>query len=121
MSNIIEKEETYKGIRFWIIRTDMSWPCAYIDVRDIPGFKFCPDDYENNDIICRGGCTYADHELVVGDMVFVGKIVGWNYAHRGAWTPVTLFGRQWTKEEVMEEVEEVIDDLLSRYPGEVSA
>lgn len=113
--NKLLEKGTYKGVPFYIIETSMGWPCSYIDVSKVDGFEF-DLSCDNNEICCHGGCTYADYKLKVGDEVFFGNIVGWDYAHCGDWVPYLKdsSGHKWTLDELRAEVFEVIDDLLER-------
>lgn len=114
-NKLLEKGK-YKGIPFYIIETSMGWPCCYIDVEPVLEFEF---ELESSldEINCHGGCTYADYRLRVGNEVFRGKILGWDYAHWGDWVPYVhsdCQGHKWTLDELRAEVFEVIDDLLDR-------
>lgn len=113
--NKLLEKGTYKGVPFYIIETSMGWPCSYIDVSKVDGFEF-DLSCDNNEICCHGGCTYADYKLGVGDEVFRGNIVGWDYAHLGDWVPCIpdCSDHKWTLDELRAEVFEVIDDLLER-------
>ena len=115
--NKLLEKGTYKGIPFYIIETYAGWPCSYIDVANVLGFKFDYNFYDDIDIDCHGGCTYVSDRLVVGGDVFRGKIVGWDYAHWGDWVPYfdDGSGHKWTLDELRAEVFEVIDDLKNRY------
>ena len=111
-------EGNYKGYNFYII-SYQAHPCAYVEVPK--GHRWYKVNYNDigHDIECHGGLTFSDNlDHVIGDKER--WFFGWDYAHAGDYeafyeeTSFEIFkgDKQWTTEEIFEEVQNVIDQFI---------
>ena len=111
-NSFLEKGD-YRKIPYWIVRAWGGWVCCYIDVAGIQGFDFNENNYDPDSLKCNGGVTFASTQLVVGNEIFKGHILGWDYAH--AWD----IKKKYSIFDYQRHVKFAIDDLLSRYGEDV--
>lgn len=107
----------YKGYSFLILSLG-THPTAYVGLP--MEHKYFGKDYNNinkeDTLIVHGGFTYSKESVSMSNLKDKWWL-GWDYAHLGDYTgfsPTGLHGRggkQWTREEVLEDVKEVIKQL----------
>ena len=99
----------YKGHKFAIINL-WSHPTAYVENK-MGITDYC--DFHLNDVRVHGGFTYCG----TGHWSEESKNtswLGWDYAHYGDYIyGNTLSGKQWTTEEIYDEVKSVIDQIIA--------
>lgn len=108
----------YKNYYFVIVSYGVH-PCAYVRVpKNHPFYK---RDYNELDITCHGGLTFGDDlKHVIPNDESDAWYVGWDYAHVGDYEILSnipnfsfIEGKQWTTEEIYEDVKRVIDQLIN--------
>lgn len=107
-------EGTYKGLDYIILSLG-THPTAYVRVpKTHPYFR---KGYDNVDIRCHGGLTFASDRVAKEKKH--GWWLGWDYAHLGDYSGYEMRGGlgdwndyKWSTEEILTEVKEVIDQLL---------
>lgn len=110
-------EGKYKGLTYYVLNLG-THPCAYIDVTDTSLFG---KDYDNIDIECHCGLTYARRNLQTIDKI--GWFIGWDYAHYCDFCGYELsfpgllqsHGKMWTTKEIVDECKEVINQIKKKY------
>ena len=110
-------EGEYKGITYYVLNLG-THPCAYVDVNNT---ILHGKDYDEIDIMCHFGLTYAREHLQTVEKK--GWFIGWDYAHYCDFTgyelafPVQLqtHGKMWTTQEIVEECKAVIDQIKNKY------
>ena len=70
-------EGEYKGFNYYVLSLG-THPCAYVDVTNT---KLHGEDYDDIDIECHYGLTYAEERLTTVEKK--GWFIGWDYAHYG--------------------------------------
>jgi len=105
---------TYKGLDYYVLSLG-THPCGYVNV---VGTKLYGKDYDDIDIECHGGLTYANKSLrTVND---TGWFIGFDYAHYGDYMgydslysfDLTSDDKRWTTEEIVEECKNVIEQII---------
>ena len=102
-------------------------PCAYICLT--PDDIFYKKDYDNIDIYCHGGLSFADN-CIINILEYSDKykcdtlqtfnrdwIIGWDYAHYDdyiGYYPNNINVKKWTTQEIKEEVKYVINQLIEK-------
>ena len=123
----------YKEYAYAIINMHGSHPCCYVRLpHDHRLAEIALDNYDDLDIRCHGGITYAENYLrLVGDLNYDGTDweyelkdtsgvwIGWDYAHCDDYTydPILnrapmLWEKKWTYDELLADVESVIDQIV---------
>lgn len=120
---------THKGFSYWVFSMG-THPCAYVEVTSI-------SDQLGKEprLMCHGGVTYDEDDLVnVWDEAFEGfepgarRFVGWDYAHLrdyyehpsacvSAYLNTLEGGHKWTTEEIVTDVKDTIDSMVSPASG----
>lgn len=113
-------EGEYEGFAYYVLNFGLH-PCAYIDVSNtvLRGM-----DYDDIDIECHCGLTYANSYLLTVEKK--GWFIGWDYAHYCDFAGYELAysvglrtnGKMWTTEEMVEECKTVIDQIKEKYMGD---
>lgn len=106
-------EGQHEGFTYYILNLG-THPCAYVDVTNT---SLHGSDYDDIDITCHGGLTFASDNLSTVETT--GWFIGWDYAHYGDFvgyelnysTCFRLNGRMWTTEEIVDECKSVIDQI----------
>jgi hypothetical protein len=108
-------EGEYRGFTYYVL-TLGTHPCAYIDVT---GTLLDGKGYDDIDIDCHFGLTYAEPHLSTVDTG--GWFIGWDYAHYGDFVGYTLemplemqTGKKWTTEEMVTECKYAIDQIIDK-------
>jgi hypothetical protein len=106
-------EGEYRGLTYYVL-TLGTHPCAYVDVT---GTLLDGKGYDDIDIFCHFGLTYAEPHLSTVDTG--GWFIGWDYGHYSDFAGYTLemplkmqTGKKWTTEEMVEECKNVIDQII---------
>lgn len=99
----------YKGHKFAILNL-WHHPTAYVENKmDIIDY----DDFRLNDVRVHGGFTYCDTGYW-DEKSKETSWLGWDYAHFGDYCyGDTWFSKQWTTEEIYDEVKTAIDQLIA--------
>ena len=107
--NILYKGD-YKEHKFTIINLG-THPCAYVENKlDVTDYY----DDKLSDVQVHGGFTYCGRcywNYIATEELYL----GWDYAHSSDFTATGIFcteGKQWTTEEIYDEVQRVIDQLI---------
>ncbi len=113
MQDILD-EGTFKGYNYKII--NYGWhPCAYVEIPR--GHRFYGVHYDNIVLDCHGGVTFSgERDFGDGEKYYI----GWDYAHAWDFNGFSLRfehnweegNHQWTTEEILEEVHNVIYQIL---------
>lgn len=119
---VILERDSYKGYEYFVVSYG-RYPCAYIALKK--GQPFYNALYEDVDIHCHGGCTFAEWGYKnLFDETY--KVIGWDYGHfndfLGIYNEGTFLNestrtslnestKKWTTEEMIQECEHVIDQL----------
>jgi hypothetical protein len=106
-------EGEYKGFTYYVL-TLGTHPCAYVDVTDTALYG---KDYDDIDIECHCGLTYASERLSTVEKK--GWYIGWDYAHYCDFAGYELelpyrfssHGKMWTTQEIVDECKAVIDQI----------
>lgn len=100
----------YEGRKFSIVSLE-SHPVAYVSMKETE-----PEDYDNKyywEVDVHGGFTYCGKSYWDDDKE--NMYLGWDYAHAGdcwgAFSKYGIGGKQWTTEEIYEEVKNVVIQL----------
>ena len=106
--------ETYKGFEFYILNLGYH-PTAYVNVISLPQHK--EKDYEEI-IYVHGGITFENDKLEIEEnKVVKGYFIGWDYAHYDDYSGLNMLfsfeGKQWTTEEIFEDVKDVINQIIA--------
>ena len=105
--------ENYRGFEFYILNLGYH-PTAYVNVISLPQHK--EKDYEEI-IYVHGGITFENDKLEIEEnKVVKGYFIGWDYAHYDDYSGLNLFslgGKQWTTEEIFEDVKDVINQIIA--------
>lgn len=101
----------YNGYQYRIVSRGLH-PCAYVELPE--GHKYYGLDYNDIPVDCHGSLTYS-YIYVDGLFSGTGWWIGWDYAHSGDYTGLNLceHWKKWTTAEILEEVKQVIDQLLT--------
>lgn len=108
----------YKGFEFMVMSYGYH-PCAYVKIP--VGHQLYGKDYNDIDIDCHGGLTFASSLLPDMDSDKSNYWIGWDYAHcydyAGCMETMgeTPNVKRWTTEEIIEECESVINQITSKY------
>jgi hypothetical protein len=104
----------YKGFTYYVLSLG-THPCAYIDVTETDLYGV---DYNDIDLQCHFGLTYSRECLSTVDKK--GWFIGWDYAHYSDFAgyyldspAMSLPGKMWTTQEIVNECKEVIDSLVN--------
>lgn len=104
----ILEQGNYMGYNYKIISYG-THPCAYIEIPKAN--KLYKKDYNDIDVTCHGGLTFGDfRDFGDGEKYYI----GWDYAHCDDCF-MSLFGgdgRQYTTEEILDDVKIAIDSIL---------
>ena len=110
---VILERDSYKGYEYFVVSYGVH-PCAYIVLRE--GQPFYNASYEDVDIYCHGGCTFAERGY--GNLFNeTYKVIGWDYGHYDDFsglyknTEGLKDNKKWTTEEMIQECKDVIDQL----------
>lgn len=104
----------YNGFDYYVLNLG-THPCAYIDVTetDLNGVF-----YDDIDLECHCGLTYSREYLNTVDKK--GWFIGWDYAHHCDFAgyylnspAMSLPGKMWTTQEIVNEYKKVIDRLVN--------
>ena len=111
-------EGIYKNFHYAIISLG-SHPCAYVELpRE---HKYYGLEYDDIPIECHYGLTYSSNDGIVfpaeNENHKDGFWIGWDYAHLGDYVYNSFYScshkeKQWTTEEIFEEVKDVIEQLV---------
>jgi hypothetical protein len=108
-------EGEYRGLTYYVL-TLGTHPCAYVDVTGTP---LDGKGYDDIDILCHFGLTYAEPHLSTVDTG--GWFIGWDYGHYTDFAGYTMemapgmqTGKKWTTEEMVEECKNVIDQIIDK-------
>lgn len=112
-------EGEYKGFTYYVLNLG-THPCAYVDVSNTSLHGM---DYDDIDIECHFGLTYASEHLSTVEEK--GWFIGWDYAHYCDFAGYELtfssnrrtYGKMWTTKEIVDECKAVIDQLEKKYGG----
>lgn len=100
----------YKGRKFSIVSLE-SHPVAYVSMKDTEPKDYYNDYYDEVEV--HGGLTYCGKSYWDDDKE--NWYLGWDYAHAGdLWGYFSKYGRhgkEWTTEEIYEEVQNVVIQL----------
>lgn len=108
--------DEYKGIEYYILSMG-THPCAYINLPSKNKDKIT--SLINN--MCHGGITFNGNILDIGFDEVRGDFVGWDYAHLCDYVSgINVFDdfpfeKKWTTEEILGEIKEIIDAIVSRF------
>ena len=129
---LIERSK-YKGYDYAILNMHGSHPCCYVRLpHNHKLAETALDNYDDLDIRCHGGITYAENYLrLVGDINesgtdwkyelkdMSGVWIGWDYAHCNDYMYDPYINREprewehkWTYEELLEDAKSVIDQIV---------
>lgn len=129
---LIERSK-YQGYDYAILNIHGSHPCCYVKLPfEHRLAKIALDNYDELDIRCHGGITYAENYLRLSGQInedgtdwingardFTGVWIGWDYAHCDDYRYDPFFNREpiawehkWTYEELLEDVKSVIDQIV---------
>ena len=90
----------------YVIVSYGTHPCCYVELPK--GNKYYNQDYDDINISCHGGLTFADNrDFGNGEKFYI----GWDYAHYNDYTSY-FDGKKWTTKELLKEVKEVINQLV---------
>lgn len=107
---IILDKGIYNGFNYAIVSYG-THPCCYVFLPK--GHKYYGKNYDDIDIVCHGGLTYSNDDLLFNPLENDKWVIGWDYAHyndyHGSFS--TRCGRVWTTKELLEDVKEVIEQL----------
>lgn len=113
-------EGIYMNFHYAIISLG-SHPCAYVELpRE---HKYHGLEYDDIPIECHGGLTYSSNDGIVfpkeNENHKDGFWIGWDYAHLGDYVYNSFYSclheeKQWTTEEIFEEVKDVIEQLVMK-------
>lgn len=86
-------------------------PCAYVEIPKIhPLYKKEYNSKKFLNIDCHWGITYSQDFLrPIG--AEKSWFIGWDYAHSGDRYGQLIYGKEWTTEEIFEEVKHVVKQL----------
>ena len=112
LCKVLHKGE-FKGFKFAIVSYGVH-PCCYVFLPK--KHKYYGKSYNEIDIVCHGGLTYSDKELIFNPLVNDDWIIGWDYAHCNDYmgyygADIFKNSKKWTTEELFEEVKQVIEQL----------
>lgn len=96
----------------WYVLSLGTHPTAYVKLPK------GTEAFSVDDISCHGGITYVNSSLKIGGgMVVNGFWIGWDYAHSGDFSGYFpgSGGKEWTTEEIIDDVKDVISQLIVRY------
>lgn len=129
---LIERSK-YQGYDYVILNIHGSHPCCYVKLPfEHKLAKIALDDYDELDIRCHGGITYAENYLRLSGHIneegtdwvdcsrdFTGVWIGWDYAHCDDYRYDPFFNREpmawehkWTYDELLKDVKDVIDQIV---------
>ena len=100
-------EGLYKGLQY-CITTIGTHPCAYVGIpKGHPLYGKHYDKKARNGVssIAHGGLTYSERNMPLKGL----WNIGWDYAHYGDRSGLSNEGKEWTTEEILRNVHEVID------------
>lgn len=112
--DIIILDKGKKNGLFWVIFNCGTHPTAYIEIPSTHPL-FGKDCSEIN-LPVHGGVTYSSDRLVRNDRNYKTWWIGWDYAHAGDRIGDIVSGKEWTTEEIREEVFEMVE-RLNVYEG----
>lgn len=104
----------FYGFNYYIMNLG-THPCCYVKISK--NHAFFKKGYDDIDIDCHGGLTYASNYLmgVDTDALDENWYIGWDYAHFGDYMyfkkNMKLDGHKWTIDELREDAEEVCKQL----------
>lgn len=108
-------EGEHRGLTYYVL-TLGTHPCAYVDVT---GTLLDGKGYDDIDIFCHFGLTYAEPHLSTVDTG--GWFIGWDYGHYSDFAGYTIemapgmqAGKKWTTKEMVAECKNVIDQIIDK-------
>lgn len=116
---IVLDKGNIQGLNYAIVNYG-THPCCYIGLPK--NHKFYGKDYDNIDIDCHCGITFAEQDLAFNPIPTTDFWwIGWDYAHCGDYVgyyqglnnSLEKNSKKWTTEEMLQEVKDVIQQLLN--------
>lgn len=113
---------TYKGFTF-LVANYGNHPCAYVHLPKDHRFSTMSEDTIDQHVKCHGGITFVGHLTKFDGIILNGLCgdtdtwIGWDYLHSSDYSyhrrilPGAKHLHQWTTDEIIGHIKEVIEQL----------